>query len=136
VQRRSPDRPPTRSTPRASYIHLDLEPVGLYIRSRPAPLQVYAGLGGLGIGYNSDMRSLVGDSVLTAPMFNWGPIFGRFVQRALDDTWVEGVSPVLELTLPGKDRPIPSLLLLPHNSRGRELLRQAPTNGWARTMTR
>eukprot|EP00966_Prymnesium_polylepis_P176393 4083243-Prymnesium_polylepis.1 len=51
------------------------------------PQVVYKDYGGAGIGYNSDMREIVGDSVLTAPMFEWGPIYNVFVQTALDDAW-------------------------------------------------
>ena len=51
------------------------------------PQLVYKAYGGSGIGYNSDMREIVGDSVLTAPMFNWGPIYEQFVQKSLTSTW-------------------------------------------------
>ena len=40
------------------------------------------------VGYNSDMRAFVGDSVLTGPVWNWGPAFLRFAEQARDDAWV------------------------------------------------
>ena len=49
---------------------------------------VYKAYGGLGVGYNSDMREVVGDSVLTAPMLEWGPIFRNFVEQVATDSWV------------------------------------------------
>ena len=52
------------------------------------PQLVYKAYGGLGIGYNSDMREVVGDSVLTAPMLEWGPIFRNFVEQVATDSWV------------------------------------------------
>ena len=54
------------------------------------PQLVYQAYGGLGIGYNSDMRETVGDSVLTAPMFQWGAVYRDFVHQILTDTWIEG----------------------------------------------
>ena len=40
------------------------------------------------IGYNSDMRVFVGDSVLTGPVWNWGPAFVKFAEQARDDSWM------------------------------------------------
>ena len=48
---------------------------------------VYKELGGLGIGYNSHARELVGDSVLTAPMLHWGAIYAPFVEMLLAGSW-------------------------------------------------
>lgn len=45
--------------------------------------------GGSGIGYNSDMREVVGDSVLSAPMLEWGPVNTDFVNKILTDTWID-----------------------------------------------
>jgi basic membrane protein A len=39
------------------------------------------------IGYDSDMRSFVGDSVLISPVWNWGSYYVDTVQAALDGTW-------------------------------------------------
>jgi basic membrane protein A len=39
------------------------------------------------IGYDSDMRSFVGDSVLISPVWNWGSYYVDRVQAALDGTW-------------------------------------------------
>ena len=77
------------------------------------PQLVYQAYGGSGIGYNSgerrsyfpitqpslsrlsahflaDMREVVGDSVLSAPMLQWGPVYTDFVNKVLTNTWVEG----------------------------------------------
>jgi hypothetical protein len=51
------------------------------------PQRVFSAYGGVGIGYNSDMRTFVGDSVLSAPMFEWGPAFGELVTQELTQTW-------------------------------------------------
>ncbi len=39
------------------------------------------------IGYDSDMRSFVGDSVLISPVWNWGSYYADTVGAALDGTW-------------------------------------------------
>eukprot|EP00966_Prymnesium_polylepis_P281153 6495860-Prymnesium_polylepis.4 len=39
---------------------------------------------------NSDQRETVGDSVLTAAILDWGPMFAEFVQMLLNDAWVQG----------------------------------------------
>ena len=43
--------------------------------------------GALSIGYDSDMRSFVGDTVLVSPMWNWGAYYMKSVQDALDGKW-------------------------------------------------
>lgn len=43
--------------------------------------------GMLSIGYNSDMRQFVGDSVLTSPQWNWGTYYIDTVQDIIDGTW-------------------------------------------------
>ncbi|MFN2110858.1 MAG: BMP family ABC transporter substrate-binding protein [Anaerolineae bacterium] len=43
--------------------------------------------GALSIGYDSDMRAFVGDSVLTSPMWNWSEYYIDTVQKAIDGTW-------------------------------------------------
>lgn len=54
------------------------------------PQKVFAELGAVGVGYNSDMRVVVGDSVLTGPMLVWFPAFQHFVDAILTDGWVSG----------------------------------------------
>jgi basic membrane protein A len=43
--------------------------------------------GALSIGYDSDMRDFVGDTVLASPVWNWGSYYVDTVQDALDGTW-------------------------------------------------
>lgn len=43
--------------------------------------------GAMGIGYNSDQRAFVGDSVLTSPIWNWDVYYTWAVGAALDGTW-------------------------------------------------
>ncbi len=52
------------------------------------PQKAAAERGGTSIGYNSDMRVFVGDSVLTGPVWNWGPAFVKFAEQARDHSWV------------------------------------------------
>lgn len=51
------------------------------------PQKAAAERGSSSIGYNSDMRAFVGDSVLTGPVWNWGPAFVRFAEQARDNSW-------------------------------------------------
>ena len=51
------------------------------------PQKAAAERGARSIGYNSDMRVFVGDSVLTSPVWNWGPAYVRFAEQARDDSW-------------------------------------------------
>ncbi len=39
------------------------------------------------IGYDSDMRKFVGDSVLTSPVWNWGVYYIDTVRKGMDGTW-------------------------------------------------
>ena len=41
----------------------------------------------LSIGYDSDMRQFVGDSVLASPVWNWGPYYTQRAKAALNGTW-------------------------------------------------
>jgi basic membrane protein A len=41
----------------------------------------------LSIGYDSDMRGFVGDSVLTSPIWNWGSYYVNTVEAILNGTW-------------------------------------------------
>mgnify|MGYP006279694801 FL=1 len=43
--------------------------------------------GALSIGYDSDMRSFVGDTVLTSPIWNWGTYYVDTVQAAINGEW-------------------------------------------------
>lgn len=43
--------------------------------------------GVVSIGYDSDMRQFVGDTVLTSPVWNWTPKYSDIVQRVLDGTY-------------------------------------------------
>jgi basic membrane protein A len=43
--------------------------------------------GALSIGYDSDMRSFVGDTVLTSPIWNWGSYYVATVRDAMDGNW-------------------------------------------------
>ncbi len=51
------------------------------------PQKAAAEKGAFGIGYDSDMRQTVGDSVLTSPIWNWGPYYISRVKAVLDGTW-------------------------------------------------
>jgi basic membrane protein A len=41
----------------------------------------------MSIGYDSDMRGFVGDSVLVSPVWNWGSYYVNTVKAILDGTW-------------------------------------------------
>jgi len=43
--------------------------------------------GKLSIGYGSDMRAFVGDSVLTSPVWNWGVYYIETIRNAMSGTW-------------------------------------------------
>ncbi len=43
--------------------------------------------GAYGISYNSPMLDFVGDAVLTGPVWNWGPIYVKYVESIINDTW-------------------------------------------------
>lgn len=43
--------------------------------------------GALSVGYDSDMSAFVGDTVLTSPVWNWGPKYIEIVQRVMDGTY-------------------------------------------------
>ena len=43
--------------------------------------------GALSIGYDSDMRDFVGDTVLTSPIWNWGTYYVDTVQNAVESDW-------------------------------------------------
>jgi len=43
--------------------------------------------GALSIGYDSDMRQFVGETVLASPVWNWGSYYIDTIQSALNGTW-------------------------------------------------
>ena len=43
--------------------------------------------GALSIGYDSNMGEFVGDTVLTSPIWNWGPYYISRVKAIMDGTW-------------------------------------------------
>ena len=43
--------------------------------------------GALGIGYDSDMRKFVGDTVLTSPVWNWGVKYVDIVRKVMEGTY-------------------------------------------------
>lgn len=43
--------------------------------------------GAVSIGYDSDMAQFVGDTVLTSPIWNWGPYYVRRIKAVMDGTW-------------------------------------------------
>lgn len=53
----------------------------------PEPQAFYQSMGGAGIGYNSDTRKVVGDSVLTSAILNWMPVFAHYIEQVRDGKW-------------------------------------------------
>jgi basic membrane protein A len=53
----------------------------------PATLQAAEARGAYVIGYNSDMRSFAPNSFLTAPVWNWGPLYTKIAQEVHEGTW-------------------------------------------------
>ena len=51
------------------------------------PQKAAADRGAFSIGYDSDMREFVGDSVLTSPLWNWGPKYLEIAQAIMDGTY-------------------------------------------------
>ena len=51
------------------------------------PQKAAADRGALSIGYDSDMRAFVGDTVLTSPMWNWGPKYLDIVEKIKAGTY-------------------------------------------------
>jgi basic membrane protein A len=43
--------------------------------------------GGVSIGYDADMSTFVGDTVLTSPVWNWGPKYVDITRRVMDGTY-------------------------------------------------
>lgn len=51
------------------------------------PQKAAADAGKFSIGYNSDMSQIVGDTVLTSPVWNWGLKYGAIVQQIMDGAY-------------------------------------------------
>ena len=51
------------------------------------PQKAAAERGGTSIGFHSDMRAIVGDTVLTGPVWNWGAAYVKFAKQARGDGW-------------------------------------------------
>ncbi len=61
---------------------IPLETVDSFSESEEYPYPIYS------IGYdNEDSCSFAPDTCLTAPYWNWGPLYERLVQQMLDGTW-------------------------------------------------
>ena len=53
----------------------------------PATLQAAEARNAFVIGYNSDMREFAPNAFLTAPVWNWGPLYSKIAQEVKDGTW-------------------------------------------------
>ncbi len=53
----------------------------------PATLQAAEARGAFVIGYNSDMRSFAPNAFLTAPVWNWGPLYKQIAEQVHNGTW-------------------------------------------------
>ena len=53
----------------------------------PATLQAAEARNAFVIGYNSDMRDFAPNAFLTAPVWNWGPLYSKIAQEVKDGTW-------------------------------------------------
>ncbi len=53
----------------------------------PATLQAAEARGAYVIGYNTDTRSFAPNAFLTAPIWNWGPLYSKVAQEVKDGTW-------------------------------------------------
>lgn len=53
----------------------------------PATLQAAEARGAYVIGYNTDMRSFAPNAFLTAPVWNWGPLYSKIAREVQDGTW-------------------------------------------------
>lgn len=51
------------------------------------PQKAAADAGAVSIGYDSDMSTFVGDTVLTSPVWNWGPKYIDIINRIMDGTY-------------------------------------------------
>jgi basic membrane protein A len=53
----------------------------------PATLQAAEARGAYVIGYNTDMRSFAPNAFLTAPVWNWGPLYSQIATEVHNGTW-------------------------------------------------
>ncbi len=53
----------------------------------PEPQKAAADAGGVSISYNSDMSEVVGDTVLTGPVWNWGVKYIEIAEQVMDGTY-------------------------------------------------
>lgn len=53
----------------------------------PATLQAAEARGAYVIGYNSDMRAFAPNAFLTAPVWNWGPLYTQIAREVKEGTW-------------------------------------------------
>jgi len=53
----------------------------------PATLQAAEARGAYVIGYNSDMRSFAPNAFLTAPVWNWAPLYKKVAEEVKNGTW-------------------------------------------------
>ncbi|TCK59860.1 BMP family ABC transporter substrate-binding protein [Seleniivibrio woodruffii] len=53
----------------------------------PAPLQAAEKRGAFAIGYNTDMASQIPGAWLTAPVWNWGPLYTQIAEAVHNGTW-------------------------------------------------
>ena len=53
----------------------------------PATLQAAEARGAYVVGYNSDMREFAPNAFLTAPIWNWGPLYSKIAQEVKDGSW-------------------------------------------------
>jgi len=51
------------------------------------PQKAAADAGGLSVGYNSHMGAIVGDTVLTSPVWNWGVKYIEIVEQLMDGSY-------------------------------------------------
>jgi basic membrane protein A len=51
------------------------------------PQKAAADRGAVSIGYDSDMRAFVGDTVLTSPIWNWGPKYVDIAKQIMEGTY-------------------------------------------------
>jgi basic membrane protein A len=53
----------------------------------PATLQAAEARGAYVVGYNSDMRKFAPNAFLTAPVWNWGPLYSKIAKEVKNGTW-------------------------------------------------
>lgn len=56
----------------------------------PATLQAAEARGAYVVGYNSDMRKFAPNAFLTAPVWNWGPLYSKIAEEVKKGTWSSG----------------------------------------------